>query len=105
MKTKVANYVEGALADYKHEQTPSTLKKLLPILWFGDMNKYLTSEKKIVTVSLNPSNNEFGNIKKGLAYSTQYRFPDYDGNIESLVIAFNNYFKLDRNPYHSWFKV
>lgn len=105
MNTKVENYVEEALADYKHEQMPSALKNLLPILWFGDMNKYLSSENKIVTVSLNPSNNEFGNIKKGVTYSTQYRFPDYDGTIESLVNALNNYFKLDRNPYHSWFKA
>jgi hypothetical protein len=81
------------------------VQKSIPILWFGDLNKYLNSDAKIVTVSLNPSNNEFGNIKKGIAYNTQYRFPDYMGSSESLITAYNNYFKNNRNPYHSWFKA
>lgn len=105
MKKKVTNYVEEALADYKLERLPSVLKNLIPILWFGDLNKYFNSDIKIVTVALNPSNNEFGNIKKDIAYNTQYRFPDYDSTIESLIIAYNNYFKSDKNPYHSWFKA
>lgn len=46
MKIKVANYVEEAVAEYKQEHMPSVLKNPLPILWFGDINKYLTSEKK-----------------------------------------------------------
>jgi len=91
--------------EYYSIHSDSVIKDLIPILWFGDMNKYLNSDNKIVTVSLNPSNNEFGNIKKGIAYTTQYRFPDYDGSTESLITAFNNYFKLERNPYNSWFKA
>ena len=43
----------------------------VPILWFGDLNKYRKSNTKIITVSLNPSNNEFGNIKKEIPYNTQ----------------------------------
>jgi hypothetical protein len=91
--------------EYYSIHSDSVIKDLIPILWFGDMNKYLNSDNKIVTVSLNPSNNEFGNIKKGIAYTTQYRFPDYGGTTESLITAFNNYFKLERNPYNSWFKA
>jgi hypothetical protein len=91
--------------DYKSIHSNSTIKNVIPILWFGDMIKYLISDKKIVTVSLNPSNNEFGSVKKGIAYSTQYRFPDYVGTIESLITAYNNYFKINRSPYHSWFKA
>jgi hypothetical protein len=91
--------------EYNSIHSDSVIKDLIPILWFGDMSKYLNSDNKIVTVSLNPSNNEFGNIKKGIAYTTQYRFPDYDGAIESLITSFNNYFKLERNPYNSWFKA
>ena len=55
----------------------------IPIIWFGNLAKYIHSDDKIITVSLNPSNNEFGNLKKGIAYNTQYRFPDYDGSVES----------------------
>ena len=105
MKDKIRNFVESVLADYQLEHQPSALKNLIPILWFGDLNKSLSSNNKIVTVSLNPSNNEFGNFKKGITYNTQYRFPDYDGTIESLITAYNYYFKSNRNPYHSWFKA
>lgn len=36
----------------------------IPIIWFGDLNKYYESDKKIVTVSLNPSNIEFEDKKR-----------------------------------------
>lgn len=81
------------------------IQNSIPILWFGDLNKYLISEKRILTVSLNPSNNEFGNPKKKISYSVQYRFPDYNGSLESLILAYNNYFKEDKNPYGAWFKA
>ena len=90
---------------YINEVNKTVLKELIPILWFGDLNKYRRSKSKIITVSLNPSNNEFGNIKKGIPYNTQFRFPDYTGSIESLITSYNNYFNLDRNPYNSWFKA
>ena len=105
MNKDITSLVEKILINYKLEKSPSVLKNLIPILWFGDLNKYNNSKNKIVTVSLNPSNNEFGNITKGIAYNTQYRFPDYTGSIESLIYAYNNYFKINRNPYHSWFKA
>jgi hypothetical protein len=89
------------LTDFPRCIVPSSF----PIIWFGDIKSFLNSETKIITVSLNPSNNEFGNSKKNIPYSTQFRFPDYDGSIESLITAFNNYFKLGRKPYNSWFKA
>jgi hypothetical protein len=94
-------YDDFLLTDFKSCIVPSSF----PIIWFGDIKSFLNSETKIITASLNPSNNEFGNSKKQIPYSTQFRFPDYDGRIESLIIAFNNYFKLGRNPYNSWFKA
>lgn len=97
--------IEVVYKNYQEQNHNCVLKNQLPILWFGDLNKYYNSNNKIVTVSLNPSNNEFGNLKKGIAYNTQYRFPDYNGSMGSLVSAFNNYFKTNRNPYHSWFKA
>jgi hypothetical protein len=102
---KISDLVESINNKYKNEQNFSVIKKQIPILWFGDLNKYLKSEKRILTVSLNPSNNEFRNPKKKISYSTQYRFPDYNGSIESLILAYNNYFKKDKNPYGAWFKA
>ncbi len=98
------NYVLEELLDrYQNEDKLAVIKNLIPILWFGDMNRYVLSEMKIITVSLNPSNNEFGNIKKSIPYSTNYRFKDYNGTQKSLLIAYNNYFKT--NPYSPWFKA
>ena len=41
----------------------------IPKLWFGNYVKYISSGLKIITVSLNPSDNEF-KIKKIDPYST-----------------------------------
>ena len=74
----------------------------IPILWFGNYQKYESSELKIITVSLNPSDNEF-KIKKTDNYSTNYRFPSFNGTVNSLYKAYNEYFI--NNPYDSWFKA
>ena len=105
MRPKIIDLIVSSFDKYSKEQNLSVIKNQIPILWFGDYDKYKTSNKKIITVSLNPSNNEFGNIKKNIQYSTSYRFQDFDGNLESLLVAYNNYFKKNRNPYNSWFKA
>jgi len=105
MFNKLFELTNSSLHQYRLVKQSSLIEDCIPILWFGDLYKYSTSKNKIITVSLNPSNNEFGNIKKGIAYNTQYRFPDYESSIESLITAYNNYFKINRNPYNSWFKA
>jgi len=74
----------------------------IPILWFGDSEKYFSSNLKIITVSLNPSDNEF-KIKKTDPYSTKCRFPSYNGTVNSLYNAYNEYFS--KKPYDGWFKA
>ena len=74
----------------------------VPIIWFGNAEKYLKSELKIITVSLNPSDIEFKTDKSAIP-STKLRFPDYNGTVESLYSAYNNYFS--KNPYSAWFKA
>ena len=71
----------------------------LPILYFGDTNKYLKSKLKVITVGKNPSNVEFR-----LIMSEKYsyiRFPEYNNDVKSLAITLNNYFK--NKPYNKWF--
>lgn len=80
----------------------------IPIIWFGDLNKYSESDKKIVTVSLNPSNIEFED-KKGNKIN---RFPNASAikglnslspkEISTYETAMNNYFNV--RPYTNWFK-
>jgi len=74
----------------------------IPIVWFGDVEKYFKSSLKIITVSLNPSDNEFI-IKKQETYSTKYRFPAYIGTVDSLYTSYNEYFT--KQPYGIWFKA
>lgn len=80
----------------------------IPILWFGDIFAYEKSDKKVVTIALNPSNLEFENSKsKGV----DVRFSSAQGivrkpllqsqDIEVYKNAMNRYF--DENPYTKWF--
>jgi hypothetical protein len=75
----------------------------VPILWFGDSSRYFQSSKKILTVSLNPSNKEFCEKGKAGIYSTRVRFPAFNGKASSLYEAYDEYF--NKNPYNSWFKA
>ena len=70
----------------------------LPILYFGDTNKYL-KVAKVITVGKNPSNVEF-RLNSSEKYSF-IRFPEYNNDIKSLEITLNNYFK--NKPYSKWF--
>ncbi len=82
--------------------TKNVVPNSIPILWFGNYEKYETSKLKIITVSLNPSDKEF-KIKKTDNYSTNYRFSSFNGTINSLYKAYNEYFV--KKPYDSWFKA
>jgi hypothetical protein len=76
----------------------------IPILYFGDLTKYLESEIKIITVGLNPSHIEFPE------YSRFTRFADAESldttkkwsksEVATYLQSLNDYFK--HNPY-SWF--
>jgi hypothetical protein len=74
----------------------------IPIVWFGNVEKYLASDLKIITVSLNPSDNEF-KLGKTDPYSTKYRFSSYIGTIDSIYTSYNEYFC--KQPYSGWFKA
>ena len=71
----------------------------MPILFFGDLKSLLSQDFKIVTVGLNPSDSEF-RLNKTDNYS-YVRFPEYRGDIVSLELSLNNYFK--KTPYERWF--
>lgn len=73
----------------------------IPILWFGDSEAYFNSPRKIITVALNPSNQEFKEADNN-KYSTKYRFSKYDDSPKSLKDALDDYFNF--NPYNRWFK-
>ena len=56
--------LDEILRDYildfnKKKELDFVVKPSIPIVWFGDMDKYLTSTPRILTVGLNPSDQEF----------------------------------------------
>lgn len=79
----------------------------IPIIWFGDIEKYMCSNLKVVTIALNPSNKEFG------TQPTDYffRFKNCDLICKKITLnnedkhilhsALSTYFK--HNPYDNWF--
>lgn len=83
----------------------SIVPNSIPILWFGDSEAYINSSRKIITVSLNPSNNEFCQSSSSKVYSTQVRFPKYNGDPKTLIEAYNDYFKKNNKPYNAWFEA
>lgn len=102
-KQQLLNLITNEFNDFKklnfgHNLVPNSV----PIVWFGNAEKYFKSELKIITVSLNPFDIEF-KINKTSLPTTNLRFPDYNGSIASLYTAYNNYFLT--NPYNSWFKA
>lgn len=95
MDVQLEKILKCYLDDFNHKKNYDfVVKNSIPIVWFGDMDKYLSSNKKIVTVSLNPSDNEFP--KRG-----KRRFNVEVSNIAQLYNTLCSYFKF--NPYMGWF--
>jgi len=82
----------------------STIPNTIPILYFGDADAYFQSQRRIISVALNPSDIEFLDPSFSTkTHSVSFRFPSaISGNISNIVAAYNEYFK--KNPYHKWFQ-
>ena len=78
---------------------PSRVQLAVPILFFGDLDGYLASPLRVLTVGLNPSLHEF---PEGDPYR---RFPLAEGATPEkpcrYLDALANYFRTD--PYRVWF--
>ena len=72
----------------------------LPVLYFGDLERYLKSPLKVVTVGKNPSDNEFRHSKTE-PYSF-FRFSKWEVSKKNLIEALNYYFE-DKEPLKQWF--
>lgn len=85
------------------------VKPSIPIIWFGDMDAYMKSKLKVVTVALNPSDREFCENKGD--NPTFFRFPEGKGlytkkmlsgsDKQVLYKTLSDYYKC--NPYDHWF--
>ena len=116
MKEEQNNKINKLLEEYIHDfnkkkNLPFVVKDSIPIVWFGDINMYLSSPKKILTVGLNPSEQEFmkkdsfGEMVTLSKYEQRFEQIDLsqgtnETNVAELKNTLNNYFEV--NPY-KWF--
>ena len=95
----LTSILKDYIEDFKRKKDWSfVVKDSIPIVWFGDIDAYFTSNLKVVTIGLNPSDQEFS--------SKRFDIIDFDnGNIDSQIDQLKetlcNYFK--DNPYWKWF--
>lgn len=77
----------------------------IPIIWFGDLERYQASPVKIVTVGLNPSWHEFLEKDKTPLKNPRFKYVDLsspdENNLNELYSTLNEYFRT--NPYRQYF--
>jgi len=92
---KLNNVMQEYIQDFINKQNlPYVVKPAIPIVWFGNMEKYESSPKKIVTIGINPSWKEFEEPRFDMVDLTS------DNAIDKLRNTLNLYFEY--NPY-DWF--
>jgi hypothetical protein len=69
----------------------------VPILFFGNLDRYRRSGCRIITVAKNPSSQEFPSGNPFL------RFPNANQSNNAYLAALSNYF--DATPYDLWFSA
>ncbi len=109
LKSLIKSYIE----DFIEKQNNPELKNVIvensiPVIWFGDIDKYLKSKLRVITVALNPSVKEFYNSKTNTV-ENRFEIVDFqqgvtDDSINSLKETLCQYFKTNAlKPYSLWF--
>ena len=85
---------------------PIVVPGSIPVLWFGDLEAYSASPKRVVTVGINPSRKEFGALsEKVFTPAPTLRFPlplsPAVPDFKDYVKAMGAYYRT--NPLKSWF--
>lgn len=97
LNSKLLPIIFDYIADFNEKKNNEfVVKNSIPIIWFGDINKYLQSKRKILTIGLNPSDKEFSEPR---FKPIDFNKPDND-IVNHLIETLNNYFSF--NPY-KWF--
>ncbi|MBD5091780.1 MAG: hypothetical protein HDT36_00115 [Clostridiales bacterium] len=99
MDLELQKIVNNYLKDFENKKNfDFVVKNSIPVVWFGDIEAYQKSPKRIVTIGVNPSNKEFPTKDKP-------RFDCKANNADALYNTLNNYFKDNdtSNPYTGWF--
>lgn len=77
----------------------------VPILWFGNLDRYLDSPVRVVTVALNPSRAEFPAATPFSRFRLVGRTRDIRTGADYAAYrqALSSYFLPSEDPYRSWF--
>lgn len=78
------------------------VEESFPIVWFGNMKRFFHSKIKIITIGLNPSNNEFPKENPELRFP-KARAAYEQGKMGRVCDSLNGYFDCSRAPYWKWF--
>src|SRR5690242_1836998 len=91
----------------RFENQPFLVKPSIPILFFGDSDRYFGSRLKVITVGLNPSRVEFPDPDRFFRFeSARGVYPRIleGAYYDEYVRALNGYFQRPPNhPYEPWF--
>lgn len=102
---RLEDLIRASWSAYRQvENEPFLVKPTIPVLFFGDSDKYFSSKLKTITVGLNPSREEFPNGNRFLRFSSARDiYPRILGGdcYEQYLEALNRYF---RNEPYGWFK-
>lgn len=84
------------------------VKDSIPIIWFGDIEEYCNSGKKVVTVGLNPSWHEFLEDENKKLQHPRFQKIDLqyinDTKISTVIKTLNDYYDgVNANPFMEYF--
>lgn len=94
--------------DYlKHRKLSAVVTSSIPVVWFGNFDKYKVSKKKIVTVAINPSYNEFPVDTPVIRFPAAGKLFKVNCGLNTeemntLIASYNDYFI--KNPYKRFFE-
>lgn len=116
-KEKLYALIDEYWADYIKKQDVKdkeskniVVEDSIPIVWFGDIDRYFESKCRVVTVGINPSNQEFfdtaGNwvCRFGKDAERLAHKPELNSNDKTVLVeSYTRYF--DNNPHDGWFNA
>jgi hypothetical protein len=82
--------------------TRALVRPSIPILFFGDDERYAASALKVVTVGLNPSRLEFPSADPFLRFPAARQIDPQRPALDAHLAALRAYFR--ERPYNAWFR-
>jgi hypothetical protein len=95
----------GLFAAARGQRLEHVVSPSMPILYFGELPRYLASQVRVVSVGLNPSRLEFPTTNPWQRFPGGESLDDGHGDcrsIDAYLSLLDPYFTID--PYTGWFR-